>query len=254
MPLVAEPDLRERTAAPMPAFPPIQSGLVVPKLPPLEPGDHLTREEFERRYHAMPSLKKAELIEGVVYMPSPVRWDKHGVQHFKLIGWFNAYVDETPGVEGADNATVRLDLDNEPQPDVTLIIKPRGGGQVAIDDDGYVAGSPELVAEVAASSVSFDLHTKFLVYRRAGVREYLVWRVLDQEFDWFVLRGSQFERLVPDADGCLKSEVFPGLWLSVPHLIAANFRAVGAVLQLGLQSAEHAAFVTKLEQAAASGK
>ena len=187
-------------------------------------------------------------------MPSPVRWDQHGVPHSRLIWWLNSYVIETPGVEGADNATVRLDLDNEPQPDATLIITPRCGGQVIIEDDGYVAGAPELVAEVAASSASFDLHSKFRVYRRTGVKEYLVWRVLDQEVDWFVLRGSQFERLLPDADGCLKSEVFPGLWLSVPHLLAADSRKVGKVLQNGLQSAEHAAFAAKLEQAAAQGK
>lgn len=186
-------------------------------------------------------------------MPSPVRWDKHGVQHFRLIGWLNRYVDATPGVEGADNATIRLNLDNEPQPDVTLIVEPRCGGQVIIDEDGYVVGAPELVAEVAASSTSFDLHTKFRVYRRAGVREYLVWRALDQEFDWFVLRGSQFERLASDADGCLKSEVFPGLWLSVPHLLAADYRMVGKVLQDGLQSDEHSAFAAKLEQVASKG-
>ena len=113
---------------------------------------------------------------------------------------------------------------------------------------------PVSVAEVAASTASFDLHTKFRVYHRAGVREYLVWRALDQEVDWFVLHGSQFVRLVPDAEGCVKSEVFPGLWLSVPNLIAANFQAVGAVLQQGLQSAEHTAFVSKLEQAVSVSK
>lgn len=224
------------------------------KLPPLESGDTLSREQFERRYHAMPHVTKAELIEGVVHMPSPVRWDFHGLQHADLIWWLKSYVVETVGTQVGDNATVRFDFDNEPQPDATLIVEPRCGGQVVIDEDGYVAGAPELVAEVAASSASFDLHTKFRVYRRTGVREYLVWRVLDQEVDWFVLRGSQFERLAPDADGCLKSEVFPGLWLSVPHLLAADSRMVGKVLEAGMQSAEHAAFAAKLEQAAAKGK
>ncbi len=233
---------------------PIAARPLEAKLPPLESGDTLSREEFERRYQAMPHVTKAELIEGVVHMPSPVRWDFHGVQHANLIWWLNSYVIETFGTQVGDNATVRFDFDNEPQPDATLIVKPHCGGQVIIDEDGYVAGAPELVAEVAASSASFDLHSKFRVYRRTGVREYLVWRVLDQEVDWFVLRGSQFERLMPDADGCLKSEVFPGLWLSVPHLLAANFRMVGTVLQNGLQSAEHAAFSAKLEQVAAQGK
>ena len=159
------------------------------------------------------------------------------------------YEDATPGVAAGDNATIRLDLDNEPQPDATMIIEPNCGGQVVIDEDGYVTGAPELVAEIAASTASFDLHTKFRIYRRAGVREYLVWRVLDQEVDWFVRRGSEFERIVPDADDCLKSECFPGLWLSVPNLIAANYRAVSAVLQQGLQSDEHAAFVARLAAA-----
>ena len=219
-------------------------------LPPLEPGDHLSRDEFERRYLAMPQIKKAELIEGVVHMPSPVRWNQHGRQHLRLCHWMGNYEDATPGVAAGDNATIRLDLDNEPQPDATMIIEPNCGGQVVIDADGYVTGAPELVAEIAASTASFDLHTKFRIYRRAGVREYLVWRVLNQEVDWFVRRGSDFERLTPAANGCLKSEVFPGLWLSVPQLIAANYRAVSAVLQQGQQSDEHTAFAAKLEEAA----
>ena len=252
MPSIVEPFVLDQPIS-VPRSP-VAAPLLKAKLPPLEQGDTLSREEFERRYHATTHVKKAELIEGVVHMPSPVRWDKHARPHLKLCQWLGTYEDATPGVQGADNATVRLDLDNEPQPDATLIIEPRCGGQVIIDEDGYVAGAPELVAEVAASSASFDLHTKFRVYRRAGVREYLVWRVLDQEFDWFVLRGSQFERLVPNADGCLKSEIFPGLWLSMPHLQTANFRMVGTVLQNGLQSAEHAVFAAKLEQVAAQGK
>ena len=48
------------------------TGSKPPRILPLEHGDHLTREEFERRYEAMPHVRKAELIEGVVYMPSPV--------------------------------------------------------------------------------------------------------------------------------------------------------------------------------------
>lgn len=252
MPLILDPVILDSpiTVPRNPVATPLRNA----KLPPLEQGDTLVREEFELRYHAMPNVKKAELIEGVVHMPSPVRWDKHGIQHFRLVGWLNKYVEATHGVEGADNATIRLDLDSEPQPDATLIIEPRCGGKVIIDNDGYVVGAPELVAEVADSSASYDLHTKFRVYRRTGVREYLVWRALEQEIDWFVLRGSQFERLAPDADGCLKSEVFPGLWLSVPHLLAADYRMVGKVLQNGLQSAEHAAFAAKLEQVAARGK
>lgn len=252
MPLVIDRPVRERPATAPRGF--VAAPLRDTKTPPLEQGDHLTREEFELRFHAMPNLKKAELIEGVVHMPSPVRWNFHGTQHANLIWWLQSFVIAAPGTQVGDNATVRLDLDNEPQPDATLIIEPRCGGQVAIDEDGYLAGAPELVAEIAASTASFDLHTKFRVYHRSGVREYLVWRVLDQEVDWFVLHGSQYDRLLPDSEGCLKSEVFPGLWLSVPNLIAANFQAVAATLQQGLQSAEHTAFVDQLKQAASATK
>src|SRR5437016_4743729 len=140
-------------------------------IPPLEPGDRLSRAEFERRYSAMPQLKKAELIEGVVYLPSPLRYRLHGRPSRHLSGWLAAYEAATPGVEGADNSTARLDLDNEPQPDALLLIDPARGGQARISADDYVELAPEFVAEIAASSAGFDLHTKLHVYRRNGVRE-----------------------------------------------------------------------------------
>jgi len=215
-------------------------------VPPLENGDTLTRVEFERRYEAMPHLKKAELIEGVVYVPSPVRHSYHGHQHTRLIGWLVQYEAHTPGVEASDNVTVRLDLDNEPQPDALLFIDPACGGQARIDADGYIEDAPELVAEVAASSASYDLHAKLRVYRRNGVREYIVWRVLDQEIDWFVLRAGQYERLPLDAEGRYRSEVFPGLWLDPVALLRGDLATVLAVVQRGLASPEHAAFAARL--------
>lgn len=153
------------------------------QIPPLEPGDRLTRTEFERRYEAMPQLPKAELIEGVVHMPSPIRFRRHGRPHAHLVGWLAQYESGTPGVETGDNSTTRLDLDNEPQPDVVLLIDPARGGQVRISEDDYIEAAPELVAEIASSRVSFDLNTKLHVYRRNGVREYVVWRVIDQAID-----------------------------------------------------------------------
>jgi Uma2 family endonuclease len=215
-------------------------------VPPLENGDVLTRVEFERRYEAMPHLKKAELIEGVVYVPSPVRHRYHGHHHTHLIGWLVQYEAQTPGVEASDNATVRLDLDNEPQPDVLLLIDPACGGQVRIDADGYIEGAPELVAEIASSSASYDIHTKLRVYRRNGVLEYIVWRVLDQEIDWFILRAGQYERLLLDAEGLYRSEVFPGLWLDPAALLRGDLATVLATVQRGLTSPEHAAFTTRL--------
>jgi Uma2 family endonuclease len=213
---------------------------------PLESGDRLTRDEFERRYAAMPHLKKAELIEGVVYVPSPVRHRQHGSPHAHLITWLGYYHAVTPGVEIGDNSTVRLDLDNEPQPDALLLITPERGGQAHIDADGYIAGAPELVAEVASSSASYDLHAKLHAYRRNGVREYIVWRVLDQEVDWFVLRAGQYERLPPGADGILRSEVFAGLWIDPAALIRGDLARVLAVGQQGVSGSEHTAFVTRL--------
>jgi Uma2 family endonuclease len=215
-------------------------------VPPLENGDVLTRAEFERRYEAMPHLKKAELIEGVVYVPSPARHSYHGHQHAHLISWLGHYEAHIPGVEASGNATVRLDLDNEPQPDVLLFIDPACGGQARIDADGYIEGAPELVAEIAASSASYDLHAKLRVYRRNGVREYIVWRVLDREIDWFVLRAGQYERLSLDAAGLYRSEVFPGLWLDPTALLRGDLATMLAVVQRGLASPEHAAFAARL--------
>jgi Uma2 family endonuclease len=214
--------------------------------PPLEPGDRLDRAEFERRYEAMPGLKKAELIEGVVYMPSPVRHQRHGRPHFRLIAWLGTYEAATPGVEGGDNTTTRLDVDNEPQPDALLLIAPECGGQVQYSDDDYIESAPELVAEVASSSASFDLHTKLVVYRRNKVREYLIWRVLDRQFDWFELVGEEYQRFTADAEGLLKSKVFPGLWLDAAALIRGDSRRVMDIVQAGIASPEHAEFVKRL--------
>jgi Uma2 family endonuclease len=218
-------------------------------VPPLEPGDRLTREEFERRYEAMPRVRKAELIEGVVYMPSPVRHRRHGRPHFRLISWLGAYEAETPAVEGGDNSTARLDLANEPQPDALLLVDPDCGGQARFSDDDFLIAAPELAAEVSASSASYDLHSKLAIYRRAGVQEYLVWRVLETQLDWFILRGHDYERLQPGADGLLRSHVFPGLWLDAAALPRGDQARVMAVVKQGLASSEHAAFVARLQAA-----
>jgi Uma2 family endonuclease len=220
-------------------------------IPPLESGDRLTRDEFERRYGAMPAFTRAELVEGVVYVASPVRQRYHGKQHYHLLTWLGHYEAGTPGVEGGDNSTIRLDLNNEPQPDCVLFIQPEKGGQVHIDDDGYINGAPDLVAEVAASSASYDLHDKLDAYRRNGVREYIVCRVLDGRIDWFVLRGGQYELIVPAEDGTLRSTVFPGLWLDPSALLRGDLATVLAVVRQGLNTPEHEAFQAKLQGAGA---
>jgi len=222
-----------------------------PPIPPLEQGDRLTRAEFERRYEAMPHVKKAELIEGVVHMPSPVRWSHHGSPHAKLAWWLGTYQTATPGVDAGDNASLRLDMDNEPQPDATLLILPAHGGRVRFTADDYVEGAPEWAGEVAASSASIDLSTKLRVYRRNQVQEYFVWRVLDEAIDWFIYRDGQYAQLVA-TDGILRSEAFPGLWLDPAALVKLDLPRVLAVLQDGLRSPEHAAFVVRLQQAASA--
>src|SRR6516165_10699796 len=101
---------------------------IVLPTPPLREGDRLDADEFLRRYEAMPEINKAQLVEGVVFMPSPVSTGDHGGPHFDIIGWLGYYRALTPGVQGADNATVQLDPGNVPQPDVFLRILPEFGG------------------------------------------------------------------------------------------------------------------------------
>ena len=216
------------------------------QIPPLKNGDRLTREEFERRYEEMPEGTKAELINGVVHTALPASFVQHGGPHFHIVGWLNYYQAYTPGTEGADNASIRLDLENEPQPDASLIIDPAKGGTAVIDEDGFLASAPELVLEVAASSVHIDLKLKLPIYRRHKIREYIVWRVYDEQIDWFVLRGNAYRRLAAGKDGIRKSEAFPGLWLDTAALLRGDQAAVYSVVQRGLATPEHAAFVKRL--------
>ncbi|MBG1260943.1 Uma2 family endonuclease [Nostoc commune] len=212
-------------------------------IPLLENGDKLSLYEFERRYNAMPNLKKAELIEGIVYMAAALRFKSHGQPHGWILTWLGTYEVATPGVALGVEPTVRLDLDNEPQPDAVLLINPEAGGQARLSEDDYIEGAPELIVEIAASSVAIDLHAKKQAYRRNGVKEYIVWQVLDQKLTWFYLEQGEYLELATDSNGILRSRIFPGLWLGVAELLAGNMQSVLSVLQTGLQSPEHAAFV-----------
>lgn len=218
---------------------------IPPVVMPLENGDRLPRCEFEQRYLARPDIKKAELIEGVVHMPAPVR-ATHAEKHGDLLAWLRVYSASTPGVAVLDNATVRLDLDNEPQPDVLMRIESAAAGQSRVDADDYVTGAPELVVEIVASSAAYDLYDKLHVYRRNGVLEYLVWRVYDGELDWFVLVNDTYQPLAAGADGIFRSRAFPGLHLASDALLAGNFVTVLAELSKGLDTPEHTAFVAVL--------
>lgn len=218
-----------------------------PAIAPLEMGDRLTRVEFERRSQAMPELKKAELIEGVVYIPARSTAQYAGGRA-SVIGWLAAYRAATPGLLASANPTLRLDEDNEPQPDALLAIDSKCGGQSHVDEDSYFAGPPELIGEVASSSVSYDLHAKLHVYRRHGVREYVVWRVRDKELDWFRLDEGNYVPLTPDAQRIFKSTIYPGLWLDVAALLNGEQARVLAVLQEGIASPERVRFAAELEE------
>lgn len=216
-----------------------------PVIPALEAGQVLDRAEFERRYQAMPHLKRAELIEGVVHMAPLVSLVHHGEPHLYLATWLGVYRGATPGVRAGDNSTVQLSEHNEPQPDLLLMINPDQGGQATLEG-GYITGAPELAVEVSYSRVAVDLGPRFRAYLANGVREYLIWRTDTNAVLWFVQRADTYERLEQDASGIVRSETFPGLWLNVPALLRMDMPAVLASLQLGLASPEHAAFLARL--------
>lgn len=216
-------------------------------VPPLRAGDHLTVEEFERRYEAMPWLKKAELIDGVVYV-SPTTDENHGRPNGDLVTVLGIYRFNTPNILLGNNSSVKgLRGIHEPQPDSLLRIDPACVGQTTTDEKGYIQGAPELIGEISYNSASYDLHEKKEAYRRNYVQEYIVWRIEDQAIDWFRLREDQYEDMQPDAEGILKSEVFPGLWLHAEALLRGDFQKVQQVLQAGLASLEHQRLVQALQ-------
>ena len=184
-------------------------------------------------------------------MSPPVFEEHHGLPQSDLIAWLGVYRAATPGLIGADNTSVRMDLRNMPQPDVYLRIFETHGGRSRRSPEGYLDGPPELVAEIAASSGRRDLNTKLKVYQRNGVQEYIVWRTKDRAIDWFALRGGRYETLPTSADAIYRSEVFPGLWLDATALIHGDLAAVLAVVQQGTASPEHADFVRRLQAAKA---
>jgi Uma2 family endonuclease len=210
--------------------------------PPLHSGDRLTRAEFERRYEAHPEIQKAELIEGVVYVSSPI-YVRHGAPHSDIMAWLGVYRAATAGVHVFDNTSLRLDTDNEPQPDACVWVEQEGITMQQIDQDDFLEIKPLLIVEVASSSVAYDLHDKLHVYRRNGIAEYLVLLTHERAVRWFVWRAGEYDQLQPDSDGILRSQVLPGLWLDPARFWQGDLAGVLAVLQQGLASPEHLAFV-----------
>jgi hypothetical protein len=195
----------------------------------LESGDHLSQGEFHRRYLARPDIKKAELVEGIVWVGGRVRAREHAEPNAAIACWLGFYAAHVSDVRVGLHATVILDNRNEVQPDV-LAWLPRLGVP-RINSEGYLEGAPQLIVEVAASSASYDLHSKKEAYRRNGVREYVVWRVLDEAIDWFHLREGEYVRVESDASGFIESANFVGLRLHVDHMLVGNMEAVLAALR-----------------------
>lgn len=190
--------------------------------PPLSPGDQLTRAEFERRYRAHPEIKKAELIEGVVCMPSPIRFFNHCQPYGHTMGWLTLYYAHTPGVMVGDNASARLDYENEVQPDALLRLDGALGEKSRVTEDDYLAGPPELVMEIAASSAAYDMHIKRRVYARIGVQEYLVVQMYECRVDWFVWREGVVDVSMADPFPAAPSLVNDGQIDTVPPQMAIN--------------------------------
>ena len=212
--------------------------------PLLQSGFHLSRSEFHRRYQQLPEDLKAELIEGVVLMGSPVS-RIHAEATRIISGWLFTYTTATPGVLGLDNGTVLLDRENEVQPDALLLLEASRGGQTRFSREGYVDGPPELVVEVALTSVAHDLHEKLRAYQRNRVLEYLVWQLQEGRIDWFCGADGKYVPLGSATGGLFRSRVFPGLWLDSAALVSHDLKQLVRSLQKGLRSPEHREFVKK---------
>jgi hypothetical protein len=214
-------------------------------LPPLHNGDHMSQPEFHRRYEAYPEDVKFELIGGVVYMASPLK-RPHGTYHPELSLVLTLYKASTPGVEVADNMTAILGEESEPQPDLILRLHKECGGQSDYNEEDYLVGAPELVAEMAHSSRAIDMNRKRQDYLEAGVQEYIVLCVEEQELHWFHFPSRR--KLKPDRNGLWKSRIFPGLWIDGPALLARDSPRLIAAVQQGLATPEHAEFVRQLAE------
>jgi Uma2 family endonuclease len=217
-----------------------------PPVPPLVPGQRLKQPEFHRRYEAYPEDVKFELIGGIVYMAPALRW-RHGNYDSKLGMALELYAAGTPGVEAGHNATAILGEESEPQPDLALRLLPEYGGRSRLNAGEYVEGPPELLAEIAYSSRDIDLGRKRDDYQHAGVVEYLVLSIAEQQLHWFRFPSGQPIR--PNRRGVWRSRVFPELWLHGGALLARDSARLMAVVQQGLASREHAAFVKRLQAA-----
>jgi len=215
-----------------------------PVLPGLYDGQRLTAEEFLDRWDTLPELVRAELLEGIVYLASPLRLS-HGTSDSGVANWLGRYMVDTPGLQTASSPTTIFGPRSVPQPDQVLFIRPEYGGRCRIVKD-YLTGPPELIVEITLSSVDRDYHLKKWIYERAGVQEYLIFNVLAAHVAWKRLVDGVYVELARGDDGIFRSNVFPGLWLDEAAFWGDDMKRVAAVVDRGLASPEHAAFVDKL--------
>src|SRR5262249_1436842 len=218
-------------------------------LPPLENGDQLDQQTFHARYQAMPGDCRAELIGGIVYIPSPQKVPHSKAQQL-VVRWLDEYAEATPGTEALLNNTQILGPDSEPEPDACVFIAPESAGQVYLDADECLHGPPELIVEVSSSTESIDLHRKKRDYQKAGVREYVVLALRTQQVFWFVRQRGTYREVPLPSEGIFRSRVFPGLWLDAEAVLGNRRQRVLATLRRGLATPEHAAFVAKLKKQA----
>ena len=212
--------------------------------PPLCEGEHLTREEFMRRWEAMPDLKFAELIDGIVHMPSPLS-NPHGDFQLRVGAWLVNYAAVTPGCSAVANVTWLMSQENVPQPDLALTIRSEYGGQSWMEGE-YPGGAPELIVEISHTTGSRDSGIKQRLYERSGVLEYLIVRPKKRQIVWNELVKGKFREMQPGADGLLRSRFFPGLWLNAEALWNNDYTSLSAAIQQGAATPEHAEFIRKL--------
>jgi len=221
----------------------VSSGMVAKT--ELVTGERMTLEEFLRCWDELPGLKNAELIDGVVHVPSPVSHE-HGVLDTLTHLWLAYYAQATPGCQAGNNSTWLM-LGSAPQPDAYLRILPASGGQ-SRDGRIYTSGAPELVVEICLTSTEVDFGPKLKLYQRAGVREYLTFELFRKSIVWRVLAGDVY--LAQEAsDGIFRSQFFSGLWLDVAAFWADDGAKMLAALNAGLALEEHQGFVERLAKA-----
>jgi Uma2 family endonuclease len=223
---------------------PDDSGLAVAE-PLLFEGQRLDQTTFHALYERMPEDFKAELIDGVVYLTMNVKVG-HARADASMSGLLYVYSVETPGTVVQANGTAKLGPRSEVQPDTALLIDPAFGGRTSQDARHFTVEAPELVVEIADSTLRRDLDAKKKVYEQAGALEYVVFDVSHRKFHWFVLRDGQFEPLALDADGSYHSVAFPGLWIDEAAFASNDGPPAMAALRRGLASAEHGRFVEQL--------